>query len=111
MIVSDERKNLMRQLEYIKSEADWRSIGGFQSTDTKFAREVSELLRELLVFIDGHEDEMTEREHEAERIVQEAENELEWANKKLDKIHAYIDERKQLRAIEAILSGGHDDDY
>jgi len=102
-IIPDQRLNLLRRMEELASDADWRSIGGFKTSDQEFAFRVREVLLDVLYFIDNHEQDMLERERDAERSVNKMETELEDAFDKLSEIQAYIQERKQLQVIETII--------
>ena len=103
-----EQLQLIRNAEELKSEADARTAGIIKTSDTNFAFQVSELMRDLFFFIDEHEDEMDERERNANYVVNEMEFTLERAQRKLREIREHVEYVKSLDKIEKILDNGDD---
>lgn len=93
-------------LEDLFREADWRCEGGFNTSDTKFALQVREILRELTAALSElaieHETDIDNVNNE----INELEYSLDEAQKKLNQIEAWVIKQQQLSKILDIIRHG-----
>lgn len=76
----EQYSDLMRRLEELKDEADFRCQGGFQTEDQRFAWTMSELIREMIVFMDNTDDMLDDMEDGYHDVINEQQIEIDDLN-------------------------------
>lgn len=76
----EQYSDLMRRLEELKGEADFRCQGGFQTEDQRFAWTMSELIREMIVFMDNTDDMLDDMEDGYHDVINEQQIEIDDLN-------------------------------
>jgi len=92
----DQYSDLMRRLEELKGEADFRCEGGFQTEDQRFAWTMSELIREMISYMDNVDDMLGAMEDGYHEVVIDLQTEIDNLN---DRLSQHDGLRKVLREI------------
>lgn len=82
----EQYSDLMRRLEELKGEADFRCQGGFQTEDQRFAWTMSELIREMIAFMDSTDDILDDMEDGYYNVVSEMQTEIDNLNDEVENL-------------------------
>jgi hypothetical protein len=101
--LGNRRDQLTIQLETAKNECDWRSIGGYNNLDERFAFEMREAIQNVLKFLDDEEECAEEIINNLTAEIRELEGELGDAQSQLNRIEEIATPHRELRDIMDII--------
>jgi|TARA_R110000851_G_scaffold162950_1_gene306795 hypothetical protein len=103
---TEERKEFTERLEEAYRDTDWRSIGGFNTADTKYAAEVRELLLTTMQFLTDFEDHFVACSDHHIAEINEADYRNDQLETKLNKIADWVADQKRLEHVTNIINEG-----
>lgn len=101
--LAQDHNPMCRQLEDLLREADHRSLGGFNTEDTKFALQVRESLVETLRYMDRVENTISEIIENSEHTIDAREDEISNLLGKLRSIRDWVEDQRRLRNVIDII--------
>jgi len=106
----DQRRiSIMRQIEEALSEANWRTIGGFQTQDQKFAYAMREVMEQTLRFIDVWHDVCENNETNLKLEIDEMEYTISRLDRTITEIENWVKDATRLQGITKIINRSRDD--
>ena len=101
--LDSERLDLLRLVEEAKSDADWRTLGGFGTEDTKFALSTRELMNEVIFFLDHYQDTVDTQVAELKGEIDMRDEEISGHVKTLSQIEHWVEDATRLAGVTDII--------
>tara|TARA_R110000850_G_scaffold79395_1_gene171181 strand:- start:44 stop:397 length:354 start_codon:yes stop_codon:yes gene_type:complete len=105
---ADERKEFIETLEEAYRDTDWRSIGGFDTVDSRYASEVRDLLLTTMQFLLEFEDHHGACIQQLNDDIDEVEYRERNLDAKLSKIADWIADHTRLQKVTDIINDHRD---
>tara|TARA_R110000851_G_C12647467_1_gene519779 strand:+ start:20 stop:367 length:348 start_codon:yes stop_codon:yes gene_type:complete len=100
----EERREFTQSLEEAYRDTDWRSIGGFDTVDSRYASEVRELLMTTMQFLTDFEDHFNSCGDHHRMEIEEADYRNAQLENKLDKIADWVADHTRLQKVTEIIN-------
>jgi hypothetical protein len=99
-----DRKEFIETLEEAYRDTDWRSIGGFDTVDSRYASEVRDLLLTTMKFLLEFEDHFGACIQQLSDDIDEVEYRERKLEGKLGKIADWVEDHNRLRRVTDIIN-------
>ena len=102
--LNTEYRELSRHLEEVLSDASHRELGGFGTTDGRFAHEVVEVLRDVMGFLDRFDTVTEDLVRNMQSDIDERDDEIQRNDVKFAEIADWVADHTRLSRVTEIIN-------